>query len=1151
MHSHAKHTAFAATALAATTLALLAALLLAGSASGASAGKDRVPPSAPGNVHVRSATSASVDVAWEPAQDNVRVAGYYVSAATGRRATVTGTTYTVRGLACGESTALAVVAFDDARNRSPKATTTVSTAACPDTLPPTTPSGFRQTATTQDSIVLAWTPSSDDVGVVGYALYEGLMRIATTAEPTATLAGLSCGSTYALQVDAVDAAGNRSQFGSAFAQTLPCDDRQAPTTPAGLAVTSRTAASVSLAWSPSTDAVGVDGYRVTLNGTPAAEVTGPSTTVSELTCGTAYSVGVRAFDAAGNESQEAKLDASTSACPAQSPPPPPPADTTSPSAPSGLLASNVTQGGLDLTWNSSSDDVGVTGYDVYRNGTRIATVASTSSSQAGLTCGTSYAFAIVARDAAGNESQEAKLDASTSACPAQSPPPPPPADTTSPSAPSGLLASNVTQGGLDLTWNSSSDDVGVTGYDVYRNGTRIATVASTSSSQAGLTCGTSYAFAIVARDAAGNESQEAKLDASTSACPAQSPPPPPPPPPPAADTTPPTQPSNLAISSVTRTTVSLTWGASSDGTGVSGYRTYVNGSPTSTGALPGATVAALACGTAYTFEVDAYDAAGNHSTRASVTGSTSACADTQAPTAPANVVAGSRTATSIALSWSASSDNVGVTGYGLYRGGVPAGTSSSTTGIFSGLACNTNYTLAVDAYDASGNRSAKTVVMVSTTACPDTTPPSTPAGLAVSNVTETGLTLGWNASTDNVGVTGYEVFRNGTKLATTASTSASQSGLVCGTSYTFGVVARDAAGNSSTQAQITGSTAACALAPPPSATTFYVGPNGSDTTGTGAQAAPWRSLKKACDTVTSGLISVAAGTYVESATCVLKSGVSLDGAGATTTIIRPASSAVARLVLVQNTTGPQTISDLRLDGVSKTTSDYGMWVQNATGLTITRVDVIGFKGPNDHTGGGINVDGATDFVLSYSTLSNCRRRSGCVLHRQPWDRQAAARRHPPSDDHRSDRHGNQAVVGVPGEPGRGHPQPERDHAQTTLPFWSTRSVELYVDAVNCRSGTTVHGDRVAASKVRELCPGWSLPLAGSITTLRDPRQKRVCDRAREHFPMSITTTSTAACTPWQTSSRVPPRPTTPSITTSSTTSTTSRDVALRRRPPEQ
>ena len=80
--------------------------------------------------------------------------------------------------------------------------------------------------------------------------------------------------------------------------------------------------------------------------------------------------------------------------------------------------------------------------------------------------------------------------------------------------------------------------------------------------------------------------------------------------------------------------------------------------------------------------------------------------------------------------------------------------------------------------------------MVSTTACPDTTPPSAPTGLAASNVTQTGLTLTWNASTDNVGVTGYDVYRNGTKMATVTSTSSSQTGLACGTSYSFGVVAR-------------------------------------------------------------------------------------------------------------------------------------------------------------------------------------------------------------------------------------------------------------------------------------------------------------------------------------------------------------------------
>ena len=104
--------------------------------------------------------------------------------------------------------------------------------------------------------------------------------------------------------------------------------------------------------------------------------------------------------------------------------------------------------------------------------------------------------------------------------------------------------------------------------------------------------------------------------------------------------------------------------------------------------------------------------------------------------------------------------------------------------------------------------------MVSTTACPDTTPPSAPTDLAASNVTQTGLTLTWNASTDNVGVAGYDVYRNDTKMATVTSTSSSQTGLACGTSYTFAVVAFDAAGNRSPQAQLNATTSACSTAAP-------------------------------------------------------------------------------------------------------------------------------------------------------------------------------------------------------------------------------------------------------------------------------------------------------------------------------------------------
>ena len=67
-------------------------------------------------------------------------------------------------------------------------------------------------------------------------------------------------------------------------------------------------------------------------------------------------------------------------------------------------------------------------------------------------------------------------------------------------------------------------------------------------------------------------------------------------------------------------------------------------------------------------------------------------------------------------------DNVGVAGYGVYNGADLADTTAGTTGIVSGLTCNTNYTLAVDTFDATGNSSPKTTIMVSTLPCTDTTP---------------------------------------------------------------------------------------------------------------------------------------------------------------------------------------------------------------------------------------------------------------------------------------------------------------------------------------------------------------------------------------------------------------------------------------------
>ena len=93
--------------------------------------------------------------------------------------------------------------------------------------------------------------------------------------------------------------------------------------------------------------------------------------------------------------------------------------------------------------------------------------------------------------------------------------------------------------------------------------------------------------------------------------------------------------------------------------------------------------------------------------------------DTQAPTAPAGLAKSSATQTSVSLSWGASTDNVGVTGYGVYKAAVQSQTSAPTSATVSGLACGTSYTFAVDASDAALNRSAQSAALnASTSACP-------------------------------------------------------------------------------------------------------------------------------------------------------------------------------------------------------------------------------------------------------------------------------------------------------------------------------------------------------------------------------------------------------------------------------------------------
>jgi len=526
-----------------------------------------------------------------------------------------------------------------------------------------------------------------------------------------------------------------------------------------------------------------------------------------------------------------------------------------PTVPGGLVASAESPTRVNLSWSASSDNVGVAGYTVFRNDVEIATVTgATSFSDTGLSPATSYRYTVAAFDAAGNVSARAEGVPTTT-----------PADTHGPSVPADVSASALSQSVIHVRWQAASDDVAVAGYRVYRNGELAGTVTSgTDFADAGLRAATAYAYAVAAFDVAGNISALSETASATT-----------------PDTAAPSVPAGVSGSAISPTSVHLSWSASSDNVAVAGYRVFRDGalvatvtggtSFTDTGAKPATT---------YSYSVAAFDAAGNVSAGSQEAGVTTprlslsfpSVADAYVRSESPSATGG--TATTLRLDASpvtrtylrfnvqglpgpvaratlrlvAATAGAGYEVHGevasnswdegslIYQnapsfaaavaGTAPAfqagqQTTVDVTPLVTGtgpvsfvVTTLSSTQMNLHAREAGG---ANVPTLVVETGAPDTQAPSVPTGVAASAPSPGQVQLTWVAASDDVGVAGYRIYRDGAEVAiVTSATSFADSGLQAGTTYVYTVRSFDAAGN--TSAHSAGAQTTTQL--PPTSTTF-------------------------------------------------------------------------------------------------------------------------------------------------------------------------------------------------------------------------------------------------------------------------------------------------------------------------------------------
>ncbi|MDP5274956.1 fibronectin type III domain-containing protein [Chengkuizengella axinellae] len=479
-------------------------------------------------------------------------------------------------------------------------------------------------------------------------------------------------------------------------------------------------------------------------------------------------------------------------------------DTNPPSVPVGLSVKRVASDYVTIEWEPSTDDRGVVEYDIFVDGNYAASSTLEEVKIEGLNPTTTYNFTVKAKDVDTKSGESSTLQVSTTII-----------DTQAPDVPTGITSLEETHKSIALDWSESADNILTVEYDIYRDGIKVITTENSSFEDIGLEPLTFYSYEIVARDADGNESARSEIFEVRSGFEPG-----------------PGYTQEIIETTPTTATVIVEPNSSIDevillvginGAGESGYSLAKNAEGNFEMALTvpenanltyryNTIVNGVATLSKY-FNYDMGQKPGD------------IVIDTEAPTAPTDLNYTAISETTVNLSWTAATDNVGVNGYDVYQNGAFLSTTTETAFPVTGLEPSTTYVFTVVAKDDAGNESlASNELQITTAALPvDIEAPTVPANLTFTAKSETTIDLSWTASTDNVGVTGYDVYQDGILVSSTASTVYLVTDLIANTTYTFTVLAKDETGNVSAESNVL--TVTTDAAPVPGDGNVIVGPD--------------------------------------------------------------------------------------------------------------------------------------------------------------------------------------------------------------------------------------------------------------------------------------------------------------------------------------